>query len=523
MHDILLVDDDPKMLEILGVSLGKRGFTVRTASNGNDALAQAADRPPSLVILDLALPDMTGLDVLARLRSSEDSACPVLFLSAEPDLNARVSALEGGAHDFLQKPVPLRELHARIDGALQRSTQARASETRVSELSEEVVKERESTAKASREVKRRLLSMRTLLTVSHDLNRVMPSEDLLKAASLTLVAELRVSNLAIFGLDRENAAHFRLLGVRGIPPERFEGMRIDRSAPFVAMLSEDARPQKIARNANPRWVRSLPDLRLAVFEYVMPITVKNELKGIILTGPKLAGDEYGEYDLDILNFIANSVGIGMENSHLLSQLQVTYIQTLRSLISIVEAKDPYTKGHTERVASYALALANRLGLPDEDLRRIIFSSLLHDIGKMGVLDNIINKPGPLTPEEWELMKAHPVVGAQIVENMEFLPGVVEIVRHHHESYDGKGYPDGIAGTNIPYGARIVTVADSFDAMTTDRPYRKALTHDEAVKRLIEGAGRQFDADMVKVFVAYVNERQRDFGKPLLLTGGPRLV
>jgi putative nucleotidyltransferase with HDIG domain len=139
----------------------------------------------------------------------------------------------------------------------------------------------------------------------------------------------------------------------------------------------------------------------------------------------------------------------------------------------------------------------------------LFGALLHDIGKMGVLDKIINKPGPLTDEEWELMRAHPVVGAQIVEKMEFLGDTIDIVRHHHESWNGKGYPDGLAGTNIPYNARIVTVADSFDAMTTDRPYRKALSLDEAVARLEEASGVQFDADLVKVFVKYVREKGSD--------------
>jgi putative nucleotidyltransferase with HDIG domain len=166
-----------------------------------------------------------------------------------------------------------------------------------------------------------------------------------------------------------------------------------------------------------------------------------------------------------------------------------------------------------------MALANRLDMPEEDLRRIMFAALLHDIGKMGVLDAIINKPGPLSEEEWELMRAHPAVGAAIVEKMEFLKGTVEIVRHHHESWNGRGYPAGLQGEEIPFGARIVTVADSFDAMTTDRPYRKALPIEEALRRLEEGAGVQFDARLAKTFIAYVREKGRDLAIPLSLTNG----
>jgi putative nucleotidyltransferase with HDIG domain len=198
----------------------------------------------------------------------------------------------------------------------------------------------------------------------------------------------------------------------------------------------------------------------------------------------------------------------MQNAHLITQLQTTYVSTLRSLISIIEAKDPYTKGHTERVASYSVALANRVDLREDDLKRIMFAALMHDIGKMGVLDEIVNKPGALTEAEWELMRAHPVVGAGIVEKMEFLNGTADIVRYHHEAWNGKGYPDGLRGDDIPLGARIVTVADSFDAMTTDRPYRKALTVDQAIAQLEGGAGVQFDADLVKVFVKYIRDKER---------------
>lgn len=517
--DILLVDDDPKVLEILGVSLGRRGFRVCTAATGGEAIARASSESPALVVLDLGLPDMSGIEVLERLREVNGPGVPVLFLSAESDVEARVKALDQGADDFLVKPVSLRELHARIDGFLRRTSFTRALGDRAAELEVEIERGRELAVRSTRAFKRHLLSMRTLLTVSHDLNRSLQSEDLVKVASLTLVGELRVSSMAVFGVERENDARLSLLGVRGFPAQRFEGLTIDRAAPFVSMFGEDSRPQKIARNHDQSWTRSLPDLRLAVFEYAVPIAIKGELKGVIFTGPKLAGDDYTDYDLDIMTFIANSVGIGMENSRLLSQLKLTYLQTLRSLISIVEAKDPYTKGHTERVASYAMALANRMEMSEEDMRRIMFAALLHDIGKMGVLDTIINKPGPLTDDEWELMRAHPVVGAAIVGKMEFLTGTVEIVRHHHESWNGKGYPDGLEGEDIPLGARIVTVADSFDAMTTDRPYRRALTIEEALHRLEENSGVQFDAKLVKVFVAYVREKRSDLAIPLSLNHG----
>lgn len=507
--NILLVDDDPKVLEILSVSLGRRGHRVATAASGSSAIEQTTASPPELIILDLALSDMTGYRVLEHVRDTHGEDPPVLFLSAETDVDARLKALERGADDFLIKPVSLRELHSKVDGALRRSTRVRTLDKTKTSLEKEIAKGRERASIMSREFKRHLLSMRTLLTMSHDLNRALQSEDLIKMASLTLLGELKVSSMALFALEHENDKEFRLLGVRGFDSKRFEGLSIDRASQFVTSLVDGARPQQIARNPDQKWVRKLPDLRLAVFEYAAPIAFKGEIKGVLFCGPKLSGEAYGEYDLDIMTFIANSIALGMENSHLVTQLQTTYVSTLRSLISIIEAKDPYTAGHTERVAAYSMAIANRLNFADEELRTIMFGALLHDIGKMGVLDKIINKPGPLSEEEWELMRAHPVVGAQIVEKMEFLGGTIDIVRHHHESWNGKGYPDGLKGEDIPLIARIVTVADSFDAMTTDRPYRRALTLDEAINRLEEASGVQFDAELVKVFVKYVREKGRD--------------
>jgi putative nucleotidyltransferase with HDIG domain len=512
--DILLVDDDPKVLEIVGLALDRRGYRVHAAASGREALEHAAATSPHLLILDLGLPDMTGVELLERLRDGIGEAAPVFFLSAESDLDARLRALDRGADDFLQKPVSLRELQVKIDGALRRSQRTRALGDRNSALEAEVEQEREQAERMSKNFKRHVLSMRTLLTVSHDLNRALQSDELIKTASLTLLGELRVSSLAVFGVERESAPAFELLGVRGFSAERFRDMVIDRGCTFVRMLEDDAHPRKISRNPDQRWVKNLPDLRLAVFEYAVPISVKGDLKGIIFSGPKLSGEEYTDYDLDIMTFIANSIGIGMENRRLMDELQVTYVATLRSLVSILEARDRYTRGHTERVASYSMALANRIELPPEDLRRILFGSLLHDIGKMGLRDEVINKPGPLTEEEWAQMRAHPVVGAQIVEKMEFLTGAVEVVRHHHESWNGRGYPDGLAGEDIPLAARIVTVADSFDAMTTDRAYRKALSVAEAIARLEAGAGIQFDARLVKVFVKYVRQKGKDLAVPV---------
>jgi putative nucleotidyltransferase with HDIG domain len=185
------------------------------------------------------------------------------------------------------------------------------------------------------------------------------------------------------------------------------------------------------------------------------------------------------------------------------QLQRSICQSLLGLANALEAKDPYTRGHSERVGAWAGRIAAALGLPAEEIDTITQAGLLHDIGKIGVPEAVLRKRGPLEESEWALMRNHPIVGAQIVAPFEFFAGGALVIRHHHERWDGSGYPDGLAGTTIPLGARVVAVADVFDALTSDRPYRPALPPDTVLAYLAEEAGRSLDADVVAVLLGLV--------------------
>jgi HD-GYP domain-containing protein (c-di-GMP phosphodiesterase class II) len=182
-----------------------------------------------------------------------------------------------------------------------------------------------------------------------------------------------------------------------------------------------------------------------------------------------------------------------------------YVATMKSLAHVVEAKDPTTRGHLDRTAHYGLALARAI---DRDLAmdpEVAYGFFLHDIGKVGVPESILCKPGPLSELEWIVMRSHPNQGARILEPIPFMGRAVEIVRSHHERWDGGGYPRGLRGEEIPLAARIFAVADSFDAMTSDRPYRSALSTDEAVEEIRASAGSQFDPECVKAFEVLVAE------------------
>jgi putative nucleotidyltransferase with HDIG domain len=186
-------------------------------------------------------------------------------------------------------------------------------------------------------------------------------------------------------------------------------------------------------------------------------------------------------------------------------MQDVYLSTVAALATSIDAKDPYTKGHSERVNHYSVQMARELRLPEEQVDMLRYMSLMHDIGKIGIRDNVLNKPGKLTDEEYEEIKKHPEVGYKIVSEIKFISKGADIVRHHHEHYDGRGYPQGLSGESIPLGARIVAVADAFDAMTTERPYKNAMPKEKAIEELRRCAGTQFDERVVEAFIRCLSE------------------
>lgn len=225
--------------------------------------------------------------------------------------------------------------------------------------------------------------------------------------------------------------------------------------------------------------------------------------------PASAGDQ-GELEAQLKVFASEIGGLyraqkerAEQLEEALASLKTTYLETIRSLAFVVEAKDAYTGQHLERCRAYGVALMVELGVagdhPDAE-----YGFLLHDTGKIGVPERILSKPGPLTAAEWRVMRTHPVIGYQILQNIPHMTTAAEIVRCHHEMFDGSGYPARLAGEEIPLPARAFSIVDAFDAMTTDRPYRAALGTDHAAAELARMAGTQFDPEVVEVFLPLID-------------------
>jgi PAS domain S-box-containing protein len=241
-----------------------------------------------------------------------------------------------------------------------------------------------------------------------------------------------------------------------------------------------------------------------------PLSSRGKLLGMIIVSSARAAAFSHTGQLDLFQDITNQASVAIDNAAMYLKLEDTFWSIIRSLAEAIDAKDSYTRGHSDRVADYAEALARRLKLEEEVLNAVRCAGYLHDTGKIGIPDAILNKPGRLTEEEYSHIMSHPVLSHKIIEPVEFPYDVKPLVRHHHERIDGCGYPDGLKGDDIPLGARIIGIADAFEAMTSDRPYRKALSFQDAAIELKRCAGSQFDAALVDEFLIYLQETQAEF-------------
>ena len=238
-----------------------------------------------------------------------------------------------------------------------------------------------------------------------------------------------------------------------------------------------------------------------------PLIVHNKVIGVIEVLNKLDESDFNERDLEALKAVASTAALAIDNLRIHGELLYGYSNAVRALATAIDEKDPYTCGHSQRVKEYALLCARALSLPPGELEAIEYAGLLHDIGKIGIPDATLRKAGPLTSQEWALMRNHPRIGASIVGSIPRLEEVRELILHHHEHYDGTGYPRGLKGESIPIGARLLAVADAFDTMTTNRAYRAALSMDSAIEELRRCSGTQFCPVAVEAFISGFMRRQ----------------
>jgi len=272
---------------------------------------------------------------------------------------------------------------------------------------------------------------------------------------------------------------------------------------------DDNGPGWVIKNRKPLFVPALSkqdDSIQGIFSPPLlcsPMIYQNRVLGVLMVSGKIAGGSFGEDELLIVSNLAGQTAIALENERLNQDAEKTYLETVSALAMAVEARDPYSRGHLDRVSQYSVKIAQKLGLSEDLIKDIKDAAELHDVGKIGIGDDILKKPAPLNSEEEEMMHKHPIIGEGIVKPLRSLSRLSDIIRHHHEYLDGTGYPDRLKGEQIPIGARVLLVADSFDAITTDRPYSGKLTFEQAKEELKKYAGIRYDKKIVEAFLGII--------------------
>jgi hypothetical protein len=261
-------------------------------------------------------------------------------------------------------------------------------------------------------------------------------------------------------------------------------------------LNQSSRPVVLNRSVTDDACWPFPQIRELI---VVPVGEGEQLFGWLAAFNHTDGGEFGTVEAGLLSSVSAILGIHGGNAELYRQQAELLSGIVRALTSAIDAKDPYTCGHSDRVARVAVRLAQELGCDEATVETIYLSGLLHDVGKIGIDDQVLRKPGKLTPAEFEHIKTHAQIGYNILVDLKQLGQVLPVVLHHHEAWDGTGYPSGLSGTNIPELARIVAVADAFDAMGSDRPYRKGMPDDKLDEIIRNGAGRQWDPKVVEAY------------------------
>ncbi|MFH1380163.1 MAG: HD domain-containing phosphohydrolase [bacterium] len=337
----------------------------------------------------------------------------------------------------------------------------------------------------------------------------MTSKEVLTRAILDNALKLVEADIGSVMLIERDIRELIIMVAKGMPNDVVETTRVKMGEGIAGKVAQSGKPifvENIEHDA--RYQRSNLERYGSKSFISVPMRVKNRVIGVLNINSSNKNRVFENRDLRLLTILADQAAITLENSDLYENLQQFYLEMVQTLARTIDAKDSYTHEHADRARYYARAVAKELSLPEQIVRHIEYAALMHDIGKIGIEKKILHKPGKLTQEEMEIIKKHPAIGNKIIAPVAFLAPVAPMVLYHQEWFNGQGYPDGLSGEEIPLGARIVAIIDAFDAMTSDRPYRKALPTEHAVDELRAYAGTQFDPRVVEAFVK-VLERDVD--------------
>lgn len=500
---ILIVEDDAVLGELLREYLQRLDHEkVEVCVTGREARAVIEEETFDCAFVDLRLPDVDGLSLLEDVKR-QDPSLPVVMMSGYPTMECTIEAMRKGAIDFLTKPFTLQDV------ALTLGRVTKERKLLLENLSLQLeCQARKELEVVNLELEEKIHEQIKLFEISREIDEIRSSEDLYPCI-VNLASRLAGIQKASFFVMPPEQSHLMLLA--------HQSMDANDAPPCFFQVENSRLKEVFGRGSNPiiidqqetRLGRAFQEMRREGKGSLScwPLRIRGELFGF-LAAHHNNGRGASSTETKLLDFLIKKAALAIENMALYESLIGNFYGILKSLVNALEAKDLYTGKHSERVTRYAVKIARNLGCTSAQMESIRTVGYLHDIGKIGINDRILNKPGALTPEEYELVKNHPTIGEAIVAELGLSTEERSIIRHHHERWDGKGYPDGLAGNDIPLLARIITVADSFDAMTSKRAYRDAMSFPSAVEELSRSRGKQFDPDALDAFIEFSQETEK---------------
>lgn len=475
----LIVDDDPIIRDILAdILTGICGLVTERASNGVEALECLEKERYDIIFTDLNMPKLGGMDLLKETVKKYPTT-PVVMITALSTVDVAVTAMKEGASDFIIKPFEINKVIS--------VTQRIIGEKKLLQAVKDN-KNEDTIKRINAELFKKLQEISIFQEVSLQLDGIYNNKEIYEKILEMSIRLLPVRG-AFFGVVEGD--HLRIVNSIGFTKGK---IKIENS--FIESTLKNRTYNIINCNGISHFSTTNSNVQLLL----IPFTLREESFALLGLWDKEDKTAFAEDEIAILQTFAKKAALRIENNALYEVFYNNLINTLKSLVISIEARDSYTKQHSERVAIYSIQIAEVMGLSDEEKDAIRFGAYLHDIGKIGVRDTVLLKPTELTEEEMAEIRLHPIKGDEIVKPIRFFPKERELIRYHHERFDGKGYPDGLKGNEIPLIVRILSVADAYDAMTSARPYRAPRTHDYAIKEIINNIGAQFDPAVVKAFL-----------------------
>lgn len=487
-ENILFVDDETSILEVAKEFFTLRGYTVFTATNGQQAYDILQTHKIDCCFTDINMPIMNGIELAEKINRL-DNTIPVVIMTGFPSLENTLKTLKNGVVDFLIKPVNLNHMELCIQRVLQQRQL----------FVENILLKQEAEQKArlealNRELTQKVKDLKTMNRITNEFLMLTTSADVFDRL-VRMAADIVHADAAVFHLTHEMVD-------TPVTISRF----LSASEPSSILDFPDPPPQfilDIGRDQLP--VIASPEsahLQHTSIRTLMasPLILRGRVFGVLTACRTASHGEFGEKDLFYLSVMANHAAYAIENLALYENIYQNLFATIYAFVRAIGARDSYTEQHSNRVTCVARTLAEHMGCSEEELEILHTAGLLHDIGKIGIRDEILLKPARLTDEEYEIIKTHTTIGANIVGQLGLWEREQTIIRSHHERYDGKGYPDGLKGENIPFLARILTVADVYDSLASDRTYRPRMSEEAILKIIRDGRGTQFDPQVVDVFL-----------------------